>query len=807
MKRFALILLLLSPLLASAQTAGPGSADTNAQKLKSFGLPSNLGTTFSSSGLVKATGGSSSVATAGTDYIKPGYAIVWHNGASAGAYSTLEAAEAVAVSGDHIDVHAGTFTPASNANLAKSGVNWHFFPGSIVNWSITSASQVFLFDDNGSSVSYTVSGAGTFNVTNNGTGSIGVLHTNNTASTVHFDFDTITANGPNLTYDGYGVFQQFGTVYCTGKKLVARGYCLWWGDGDGYYNIQRLEDTSTKSGAYVLYLITTETVPGGQFWLNTSHIKCDTGIFAQSNQSTLTTAEYRVWITCQLLEVGTQQAIDTNNMFFYGEFEKIQENAANASGQPFINIHSGAFSIQTETYLHAMKIASRGESSNSGLGLIDVNYQRTGDTAFVHIDEIDDSNGLPATGYVECDGGVLNFTGDSANLSQTADAFFATKPFSGVTTTMNLLSMGSITTQGAKKHVHITGSAVVNIFPNFNFDKTKITGTPTYPNQNGSGQVVRDTSPALVTPDLGTPTAINLSNATSLAAAALPNPSSSTLGGVRSAAAVSHQWINSISTGGVPSLSQPASTDISGLGTFATQNYATPPIIGGTTPAAGTFAGGAHTAATALGLANTASGSAAGAELRLATGGSDILGANRTLTFIVQDSDRSLSILGNSVIDQDVSTGGNPIFGTVSTASAGLKSLTLDGTHYGLINFSDSSNSADRTINFKLNNSNRTVNLGGNFTTASTFATSGVFSTTITATATTNSTLPAGTHTLAGLDVGQSWTGIQNFTGGTMAVPTSSSAPGSPADGYMYVNTTDHHVYVYSNGSFKQIDN
>ena len=49
-----------------------------------------------------------------------------------------------------------------------------------------------------------------------------------------------------------------------------------------------------------------------------------------------------------------------------------------------------------------------------------------------------------------------------------------------------------------------------------------------------------------------------------LVGADLPNPSSSTLGGVQSVASVSHQWINSISTSGVPQLSQPAFTDISG---------------------------------------------------------------------------------------------------------------------------------------------------------------------------------------------------------------------------------------------------
>ncbi len=50
----------------------------------------------------------------------------------------------------------------------------------------------------------------------------------------------------------------------------------------------------------------------------------------------------------------------------------------------------------------------------------------------------------------------------------------------------------------------------------------------------------------------------------SIVGADLPNPSSSTLGGVQSAAAVSHQWIDSISTSGVPHLSQPAFIDISG---------------------------------------------------------------------------------------------------------------------------------------------------------------------------------------------------------------------------------------------------
>lgn len=49
-----------------------------------------------------------------------------------------------------------------------------------------------------------------------------------------------------------------------------------------------------------------------------------------------------------------------------------------------------------------------------------------------------------------------------------------------------------------------------------------------------------------------------------VSAARLPNPSSTTLGGVQSTVTTSHQWVDGISTAGVPSKSQPAFTDISG---------------------------------------------------------------------------------------------------------------------------------------------------------------------------------------------------------------------------------------------------
>lgn len=93
------------------------------------------------------------------------------------------------------------------------------------------------------------------------------------------------------------------------------------------------------------------------------------------------------------------------------------------------------------------------------------------------------------------------------------------------------------------------------------------------------------------------------------------------------------------------------------------------------------------------------------------------------------------------------SSGGGAITGTppISVSSAGLVALAtpLVGTYGGT----------------GINNGANQINLQGNNLILNT----GTFNVTLTPTATTNSTLPAGTHTLAGLDVAQTWSALQGF--------------------------------------------
>ena len=155
------------------------------------------------------------------------------------------------------------------------------------------------------------------------------------------------------------------------------------------------------------------------------------------------------------------------------------------------------------------------------------------------------------------------------------------------------------------------------------------------------------------------------------------------------------------------------------------------------------------------------------------------LTANRTLTIKPGDADRTLDISAASIVfttvgaalanltnpgavsylkiaaDNSVSTRTasqmlGDLGGAASGANTDITSVLLSQT--GLVVKGGNSNALTlkpnetltgaRTLNLKVNDASRTLDMGGNVTTAADFATSGAFAVTLTATASTNVTLP-----------------------------------------------------------------
>jgi hypothetical protein len=162
-----------------------------------------------------------------------------------------------------------------------------------------------------------------------------------------------------------------------------------------------------------------------------------------------------------------------------------------------------------------------------------------------------------------------------------------------------------------------------------------------------------------------TTTAANASNLTSgtVAAARLPNPTATTLGGVESLTAVAHNFLTSISTSGVPVAAQPAFTDISGVATTA-QIPALPYDASGAAAAVGV---------TAANASNITSGTISAARLPNPT--ATTLGGVESLAAVAHNFLTSISTAGVPVAAQP---GFSDLTGSASAAQ--MPALTGDVT-------------------------------------------------------------------------------------------------------------------------------
>lgn len=292
--------------------------------------------------------------------------------------------------------------------------------------------------------------------------------------------------------------------------------------------------------------------------------------------------------------------------------------------------------------------------------------------------------------------------------------------------------------------------------------------------------------------------------------AAFPTLNQNTTGTAANVTGTSNATLTTLSSLSLPS------TQVTGLGTFAAQNYATPPAIGGTTPAAGAFTtlsassgtftavaggvtigsptGGAQGAGTINmagcyinGVACSSGGSGtvnsgtsgyvayyastgtAVSGLAVTGTGNAVLAVSPSLTTPTLGAATATSINGNTF-----TTGTYTLTGTAAKTLNFTNSLTLSGTDATTMTFPSASGTvatlnAAQTFTAAKTFTNSDLLLLGSSTGATTFTSANASATAYTA------TVPANTGTLAELNLGETWTGVQTFTNSDLALLGSST--------------------------------
>jgi hypothetical protein len=411
-------------------------------------------------------------------------------------------------------------------------------------------------------------------------------------------------------------------------------------------------------------------------------------------------------------------------------------------------------------------------------------------------------------------GSNISVTGSWPN--QTVNASVPSSAFSALTTGTNAQASMVV---GTGSSLSASGSGSINATNTVDINGAAVPASALVLGSNSIGQLIFETttgtgfpvlsnSPTLVTPALGAATATSI-NGTAIPASATLLVSGGALGTPSSAVLTNAT--------GLPNAS------VIGLGTFATANAASPPAIGGTTPAAGTFLSlkdtGVTGAVQCLHADSTGAISGTGADCGTGSGSGafgTLTGGTNNGAAMVVGTGASLAASGSGTIaatsmpttgltgalqaaQEPAHTGDvTNTAGSLATTVKGINGTILSGLGTGILKNTTATGAPSIAVaaDFPTLNQNTTGNAGTAtaFASTPTQCTGGTFSTGITTGGNSNCGTPAG-----GGNVSNSGTPTIHQTGVWQSATTISGVgPGTIGQAFASTGATTDPAYTSS---------
>lgn len=283
-------------------------------------------------------------------------------------FLTLEAAVAAASSGDTIYVYPGSYTVTTTTTngLAKSGVNWFFFPGAIV----TKISNGWMFSLSGLASTCNVYGKGTFYKTG---GTLGV----------HWAGDDSTSISLDFTFEADYVQQ---TVVAATFSIYNNAFAV--------YNVRH----AIASGNHLLYIAYQSNV-----LVNTHTFRCTAGSAIRFNSGST-----YINVNAQLLQSTTTDAVGAMYQIIAGIF-----NVNRALGATYgYGTNGGTVEVTVNGYTNGIAMTSGG------------NFNHNGTCYYLYNTSGNFKGGT--VGYATINGGTVSYKADSGtNANHTITGGFA----------------------------------------------------------------------------------------------------------------------------------------------------------------------------------------------------------------------------------------------------------------------------------------------------------------------------------------------------------------------------------------------